>query len=68
VGSDQSIQATSALLGADAGAVMYAVVRLPIRPEGLAAFFSNGVALATAIAAAAAGVVAVQSTTDVSPR
>jgi hypothetical protein len=68
VGADQSIQATSALLGADAGAVVYAVVRLPTRPEGLAAFFSNGVALATAIAAAAAGVVAVQSTTDVSPR
>ena len=80
VGGDQSIQATSALLGADAGAVVYAVVRLPTRPEGLAAFFSNGVALATAIAAAAAaaagiteaadaaGVAAVQSTTDVSPR
>lgn len=80
VGGDQSIQATSALLSADAGAVVYAVVRLPTRPEGLAAFFSNGVALATAIAAAAAaaagitaaadaaGVVAVQSTTDVSPR
>jgi hypothetical protein len=70
VGGDQFIQATSALLSVDAGAIVYAVVRLPSRPEGLSGFFSHGMAQAAAIAAAAAaaGVLAVQSTTDVSPR
>jgi hypothetical protein len=70
LGGDQSIQATSALLAVDAGAIVYAVVRLPSRPDALAGVFSHGVARASAIAAAAAaaGVLAVQSTTDVSPR
>jgi hypothetical protein len=70
LGGDQSIQATSALLSVDSGAIVYAVVRLPSRPDALAGFFSRGVAQASAIAAAAAaaGVLAVQSTTDVSPR
>jgi hypothetical protein len=70
LGGDQSIQATSALLSVDAGAVVYAVVRLPSRREPAAAFFDRGVVRAGAIiaAAAAVGVLAVQSTTDVSPR
>ena len=79
VGGDQSIPATSALLGADAGAVVYAVVRLPPVPKG------SPPSSATASrghgdcgggcrrggdheAADAAGVAAVQSTNDVSPR
>jgi hypothetical protein len=70
LGGDQSIQATSALLFVDGGAVVYAVVRLPSRLEPAAGFFGRGVVLAGAViaAAAAAGVLAVQSTTDVSPR
>jgi hypothetical protein len=69
LGGDQSIEATSALLAVDAGAVVYAVVRQPTRRE-TAGWFAHGVAQAAAIAAAAAaaGVLAVQSTTDVSPR
>jgi hypothetical protein len=67
---NQSVQATSALLSVDAGAVVFAVVRLPSRLEPAAGFFDRGVARAGAViaAAAAAGVLAVQSTTDVSPR
>lgn len=70
LGANQSIQGTSALLNVDAGAVEFAVIRLPTRPGALAAFFDQGVAQAAIItaAAAAAGVLAVQSTTDVSPR
>lgn len=70
LGGDQSIQATSALLSVGAGAVLYAVVRLPSRREPAAAFFDRRVVRAGAIiaAAAAAGVLAVQSTNDVSPR
>ena len=70
LGGDQSIQATSALLGVGAGAVVYAVVRLPSRRDPAAAFFDRTVVRAGAIiaAAAAAGVLAVQSTNDVSPR
>jgi hypothetical protein len=67
---NQSVQATSALLSVDAGAVVFAVVRLPSRLEPAAGFFDRGVARAGAViaAAAAAGVLAVQSTTDVSSR
>ena len=70
LGTDQSIQATSALLSVDGGAVVYAVVRLPAQKEPATAFFDRGVVRAGAIiaAAAAAGVLAVQSTNDVSPR
>ncbi len=70
LGGNQSVQATSALLSVDAGAVVFAVVRLPSRLEPAAGFFDRGMARAGAViaAAAAAGVLAVQSTTDVSVR
>ena len=70
LGGNQSVQATSALLSVDAGAVVFAVVRLPSRLEPAAGFFDRGMARAGAViaAAAAAGVLAVQSTTDVSSR
>ena len=70
LGGNQSIEATSALLNVDAGAIEFAVIRLPTRPGALAAFFNQGAAQAGFIAAAAAatGVLAVQATTHVSPR
>jgi hypothetical protein len=68
VGGDQTIRATSALISADAGAVMYAVVRLPTQKSAIAGLLTPGIAATVAAAVTAAGVLAVQPTTDVSPR
>jgi hypothetical protein len=68
VGDDQSIRATSAILGADAGAQLYAVVRLPTEKSSIAGLLTPGIAATVAAAVTAAGVLAVQPTTDVSPR
>jgi hypothetical protein len=70
IGADQSIQATSALLHVNAGDTAETIVRLPMRPESLGGVLgaTAGQAAVIAAAAASAGVLAVQSTTDVSPR
>jgi hypothetical protein len=71
VGSDQMVRATSALLALDAGAAVYAVVRLPTERGAIAALFGVGLAQAAALTMALAGsadVPPVQPTTPVSPR
>ena len=70
VGDDQSIRATSPLISVNAGESIATIVRLPSRLEAVAGFLRHGAPQAAAItaAAAAAGVLAVQSTNDVSPR
>jgi hypothetical protein len=75
LGGDQTVRATSALLAVNAGASVFAVVRLPTNPAALAVLLGvAGVALGQAAAATvkkaaeSAGVPAVQQTTAVSPR
>lgn len=75
LGGDQTVRATSALLTVNAGASVFAVVRLPTNPAAIAALLGvAGVALGQAAAvtikkaAESAGVPAVQQTTAVSPR
>jgi hypothetical protein len=71
IGGDQTIRATSALLAVDAGASVFAVVRLPTQPGAIAALFGAALAQAAALTMALAGtadVPAVQPTTPVSPR
>jgi len=71
IGGDQTIRATSALLAVDAGASVFAVVRLPTQPGVIAAVFGAALASAAALTMALAGsanVPPVQPTTPVSPR
>jgi hypothetical protein len=71
IGGDQTIRATSALLAVEAGASVFAVVRLPTQPGVIAAFFGAVLGSAAALTMALAGtadVPAVQPTTPVSPR
>lgn len=71
IGGDQTIRATSALLTVDAGASVFAVVRLPTQPGAIAVLFGAALGQAAALTMALAGtadVPAVQPTTPVSPR
>ena len=69
LGDDQSIRATSQLLHINAGESVAAIVRLPSRLAAFALVLGHSAPHAAAIAAAAAaGILAVQSTNDVSPR
>lgn len=75
LGGDQTVRATSALLAVNAGASVFAVVRLPTNPAALAVLLGvAGVALGQAAAATikkaaeSAGIPAVQPTTAVSAR
>ena len=71
IGGDQTVRATSALLAVDAGASVFAVVRLPTQQTAIAGLFGVALAQAAALAMATAGsakVPAVTPTTAVSPR
>ena len=71
VGGDQTVRATSALLAVNAGASVFAVVRLPTQRGSLAALFGVALAQAAALTMSLAGssdVPAVQPLTPVSPR
>ena len=71
IGGDQTVRATSALLTVDAGASVFAVVRLPTQRGSVSALFGVGLAQAAALTmalAGSAGVPAVQPPTPVSPR
>jgi hypothetical protein len=75
LGGDQTVRATSALLAVNAGALVFAVVKLPTNPAALAVLLGvAGVALGQAAAATvkkaaeSAGIPAVQQTTAISAR
>jgi hypothetical protein len=68
IGGDQTVRATSALLPVDAGASVFAVVRLPTDKGVVAALFGAALAQAAALTLALTGVPAMQPTTPVSPR
>jgi hypothetical protein len=70
IGDDQSIRATSQLLNVNAGESIATIVRLPSRLAAFAGVLTHSAPQAAAIAAAAAaaGILAVQPTNDVSPR
>ena len=71
IGGDQTVRATSALLAVNAGASVFAVVRLPTERGAITALLSVALAQAAALTmvlAGAADVPPVQPTTPVSPR
>jgi hypothetical protein len=69
IGADQSIQAASALINVNASETIATIVRLPARLDVFGLVGTTvGQAAVIAATAATAGVLAVQSTTDVSPR
>jgi hypothetical protein len=72
IGGDQTVRATSALLAVNAGASVFAVVRLPTQPRAVTALFgvalAQAAALTTMVLAGSADVPAVQPTSPVSPR
>ena len=71
IGGDQTVRATSALLAVNAGASVFAVVRLPTERGAITALLSVALAQAAALTMALAGsadVPPVQPTTPVSPR
>jgi hypothetical protein len=71
IGGDQTVRATSALLAANAGDSVFAVVRLPTQRGAVTALFGVALAQAAALTMALAGsseVPAVLPLTPVSPR
>jgi hypothetical protein len=69
IGKGSEVLAASELLNVNAGEATSVVVKLPFRPTGVGGWLrtSTPAALAVATSAAATGVLAVASTTDVSP-